>query len=103
LLWCKKQDGRLRVALRVELFTQYGPNDLKGMSHDEFAGLARLYQVGNPPDDQRPGGRRAVLLTDAFLESLEGLDLTIDAGSASHVREEEKCVKASKTGDPHDV
>src|SRR5207245_2438922 len=47
LLWCRTDDeGRLCVALRVELFGQYGPRELAQMPQRRFAKLAELYGVG---------------------------------------------------------
>jgi hypothetical protein len=72
LLWCRLDEaGRLRIALRSELFGQYGPKELADMPHKQFARLAEMYTVGLGGDDVRPGGKRAVELTVGFISELE--------------------------------
>lgn len=65
-------EGALRVAIRHELFGQLAGTDrrLVEMSAAAFAKKARLYGVGSAGDDERPQGRRAVVLDPAFVESL---------------------------------
>jgi hypothetical protein len=72
LLWCRLDKGRrLRIALRSELFGQYGPPELADMPHKQFAKLAELYTVGLGGDSARPGGKRAVDLNPDFIAELQ--------------------------------
>jgi hypothetical protein len=72
MLFCRKtDDGCLQLALRAELFDQYGPHELKKVPHRTFAAKCALYSVGEVGGEQdRPGGRRCVVLTDEFLSDL---------------------------------
>jgi len=68
LLWCRKDTGgQLCLALRVELFGQYGPRELTSLSQRAFGRLAELYGVG---EAQRAAGERVVELSQAFVETL---------------------------------
>jgi hypothetical protein len=71
LLWtCREADGRLRVALRPDLFRQVGIGTSSELR--SFAKLAELYGVGTSLEGCRPGGQRAVELATEFLA--EALD-----------------------------
>jgi hypothetical protein len=85
LLWCRKGErGRLEVALRVELFGQFGPRDLAGLSQRKFADLWELYGVG---EAQKACHRRVVLLAQEFLaELLTGPEATGDGGTGTEAR-----------------
>jgi hypothetical protein len=68
-VWCRKDDaGRLCVALRRDLFAQYGPRELAALSQRTFARLAEMYGVGTA---QRAGGERVIEIAQEFLEALE--------------------------------
>jgi hypothetical protein len=68
LLWCRKDgEGRLWVAVRVELFGQFGPRELAGLTQRKFADLCELYGVG---EAQRACHNRVVVLSQEFLASL---------------------------------
>jgi hypothetical protein len=75
LLWSRKEGGRVRIALRPELFGQAGLGRLK---QRKFAALAEHYGVGTGLEC-RPGGTRAIELTPAFIAELQAApELTVD-------------------------
>jgi hypothetical protein len=71
-VWCRVApgpdgNGRLQVALRVELFAQINYRPLADMGQNAFTRLSENYLVGTA---DRATGKRAVRLTDEFLSSL---------------------------------
>jgi hypothetical protein len=75
-LWCRRDElagGELvlRVAIRCELFAQVqADRRLVEMPPKTFALRAAAYQVGRSQADERPQGRRAILLDAEFVVDL---------------------------------
>jgi hypothetical protein len=67
LIWCRRVDGQLRVAVRPEVFRQVCA-DL-GSTQRRFAKLAECYGLGTG-QECRAGGARAVELTPEFVAEL---------------------------------
>ncbi len=65
-LWARRDEGKVRVALRVELFKQIHCAELAGMSQRHFTELCKLYDVG-APCHVRGGSLRAIELSQEFL------------------------------------
>jgi hypothetical protein len=61
---------RVEVALRVELFEQIKYRPLLGLTQNKFSRLCETYHVGQTFEDERPQGRRAVVLSRDFLDGL---------------------------------
>jgi hypothetical protein len=69
-IWSRVKDGKIQVALRVELFQELRCcPDLMKLTYDKFAGLCVLYAVGGRCR-VRGGLARAVLLGDDFFERM---------------------------------
>jgi putative DNA primase/helicase len=69
-LWCRWDEGRLRIALRVELFSQIpGFCDLAFLGQRKLGALAELYDVGTGVKVQG-GETRAIELAQAFVAEL---------------------------------
>src|SRR5205807_2432319 len=69
-LWaCLDATGRLRVALRIELFGQTGPPHLREMPRKQFTNLARRYEV-SVGVAVRPCGEWAVELAPEYIAGL---------------------------------
>jgi putative DNA primase/helicase len=91
LLWLRREKdtapltlGRLRVALRVELFAQGPARDLARLDQRKFGRLAQLYDVG-VDGECRAGGARCVELTPEFIaELLDRPQLTDCREETSH-------------------
>lgn len=69
-LWTRKEPGeppRLRVALRVELFSQIARGSLE-MTQNKFDRLAELYGVGIGQEDFKVKGRRCTELAPEFID-----------------------------------
>jgi hypothetical protein len=101
LLWCRiDESGRTAVALRVELFGQYGPRELARMKQRQFANLAEMYDVGTSTEQERPGGKRAVVLSHEFLDFLCNPELP-DCRENSHAGAREKPSGNSARSEEH--
>lgn len=76
--WCESLGLniiRLHVAIHHSLFSQLVGVDrlLRPMGADKFNRRCAKYGVGQVPRDQRVGGQRMVVLSEAFVEELLGL------------------------------
>jgi hypothetical protein len=74
-IWSRLTPGpdggpRLQVAIRAELFSQLPAKELAKLTPTRFARLCGTYGTGQALEDERPQGRRAVLLDDDFLHGL---------------------------------
>jgi hypothetical protein len=91
-LWSRLDDGRLRIALRVDLFGQVpGGSGLAHLHPRAFSDLAKLYDVGTEDGTKVSGGNiRAIELTTDFITELysEPVDGQTDAETRAHAREE---------------
>jgi hypothetical protein len=67
LLWVKVVDGKLCIALRVELARQQGIRDFDDLSQGDFLGLCKKYAIGK---EHRAGGERCVVLEQGFIDDL---------------------------------
>jgi hypothetical protein len=97
LAWSRKgPDGRLQVALRVELFEQLHCRELAGLTFRQFAERAERYGVGRR---DRAAGERAVVLDDTFLDELRrtpaAASCQVDEDGASRTRVSEESVNPS--------
>ena len=106
-LWCRRDDDRLRVALRVELFGQLpGHGDLAAMGQRRFSELAKIYDVGV---GAKTGGGdvRVVELLPEFLDAMftgpapDGQDGRTDAGSHARAREGDSASVSGDNGEKH--
>jgi AcrR family transcriptional regulator len=89
LLWCRRDEAGLRVALRVGLFSsgQAYQRSLAEMNQYRFAQLCELYGAGT---GQRAGGQRVVELSSEFLAELvvvPGLETAAETADQSPPRE----------------
>jgi hypothetical protein len=97
-IWVCITNGRLRVALRVEFFSQVGVNGLlSGLTARKFSNLCTLYDCGQPIK-VHGGDKRAVELDHDFLADLrappEDTDGRTDEGFApARTREESASVR----------
>jgi hypothetical protein len=93
-IWACRDGGRLRIAVRAELFAQLHIADLARLSKTKFAKLAARYDVGTPA---RVAGQRVVELSELFLAELLGGENPADDGltdgqsSGALSREAQKC------------
>jgi hypothetical protein len=79
--------GLLRVAVRVELFTELRVAPLARMKQRKFAALAQRYGVGSDAEC-RPGGSRALELTPGFIQGLLDRPGMTQGPSPTHARED---------------
>jgi hypothetical protein len=78
LLWCRREGVQLCIALRAELFAQYGPRELAALSQCAIARRAERYGVGT---SVKACGQRVIELTSDFIA-----DLRITPGLAADGR-----------------
>jgi putative DNA primase/helicase len=69
-LWTTLSEGRLRVAMKFELFGQIN-QDWRDLGKHKFARLCERYMVGKASEECRPGGCRAIELDPDFIAELE--------------------------------
>jgi hypothetical protein len=101
LLWFRLDDkDQLVLALHPDLFKQKGVHAgrLQGMTLRKFAPLAVLNSVGTCSDDERPTGKRAVVLDREFIDEILGRqNLPIDGDSPRESSREENCGNPAKS------
>jgi hypothetical protein len=80
-LWTRREgdEGRVAIALRVELFSQIKFPELARMTQNKFGRLAQAYGVGEDKQNARVHGQRVVVLTSEFLSALEAQPAEEDA------------------------
>jgi hypothetical protein len=99
-LWARREAGennvsRLRIALRVDLFTQINHPGLAKIRQGRFAKLCELYDVGTAGgEDGRVHGKRVVELSPGFIEEMRCqppvADLPEGDASPARTRENER-------------
>jgi hypothetical protein len=93
LLWVRRTDGRLRIALRAGLFAQQGVRELANITQKKFAALCQLYSIGVA---QKACGERVVELTPGFVDELYVMPSSNDGETNGRMDEDDAraCARA---------